>query len=84
MLYNFIVDSIKLNYECSIKIQKMTLNWDKEILVATKTKKSGRPNIDSLLKRTLVEKREERKNGIIMVFGALLGIAILAIFFSFN
>ena len=67
-----------------LKIQKKTLNRDKEILVATKTKKSARPNIDNLLKRALVKKREERINYTIMVFGALLGIAILAIFFSFN
>jgi len=66
-----------------LKLQEATLDLNTKILVATKTKKAGRPNIDHLMKRILVKKRGEKKS-IIMMVGALSVVVIVAIFLSYS
>jgi|TARA_B100000780_G_C20752634_1_gene299030 hypothetical protein len=47
-------------------------------------KVNQRPNIDHLIKRILVERRRETKNSIVLIFIALLGIGLIAFFFTQN
>ena len=54
---------------------KKTLSLDRE-------KKLQRPNIDNLVKRIMVERRQERLSSILVMFLILSGIAITTLLFT--
>tara|TARA_B110000285_G_C15116143_1_gene614196 strand:+ start:730 stop:933 length:204 start_codon:yes stop_codon:yes gene_type:complete len=54
---------------------KKTLSLDRE-------KKLQRPNIDNLVKRIMVERRQERLRSILVMFLILSGIAITTLLFT--
>ena len=67
MSAEFKLDQPKANQDVSSSINKKT---------------NIRPNIDNLLKRISVERQQERKTNLIMIFLAILGITVASFLYS--
>lgn len=67
MSAEFKLDQPKANQDVSSSINKKT---------------NIRPNIDNLLKRISVERQQERKTNLIMIFLAILGVTVASFLYS--
>ena len=59
-----------------------TSNFDNTEKKSSEKKANVRPNIDNLLKRIIDERRQEKKNSLIMLFIAILGICVASYAFT--
>ena len=59
-----------------------TSNFDNTRKKSSDKKANVRPNIDNLLKRIIEERRQEKKNSLIMLSIAILGICVASFLFT--
>ena len=62
------------------KVLETTAQNEKKVLETTAQNEKVRPNIDHLMKRILIQRRQERRNVFILGFAAVSIILILSLF----
>lgn len=67
-----------------MSIQEKKINLSSKDPTLKGGEKNQRPNIDHLIKRILVERRQERNNNLLLTGVSILGFITMILFFTLN
>ena len=67
-----------------MSIQEKKINLSSKDVTLKGGEKNQRPNIDHVIKRILVERRQERNNNLLLTGVSILGFITMILFFTLN